>query len=102
MLRWRRKSLSKCRVATWSNLVYLSSLRIIATRSLARSLAARAKAAERPVSRGSQGEQGAERGRCVSVYVYILHDVLQRRRVNAVPLPDSRFLDIATQIQFAR
>lgn len=44
-------------------------LRVIATRSLAHSLAERAKVAERPTSRGNEGDRGEERGRCVSAYV---------------------------------
>jgi len=51
------KVVKSSRVATWSDRLYLY-LRITATRSLARSLAERAKVAERPASRENEGEQG--------------------------------------------
>lgn len=69
---------------------------------LVRSLIRRARESGRKAGKQKKrGGQGAERGHRVSAYYY---NIVQRRRINAIPLPDDHFLDGAysTQIPFAR
>lgn len=77
---WSRKSCQKCRVAIWSDQVYISSsfsLRIIVNRSFA----VRAKAAERPASKGKEegrcGARSSRFGLRIPTYTYY-YNVVQR------------------------